>query len=316
MSLLDQAIAFGGGDVKDADVRSMLGTIERTHVRALLEAMAAHNGAAVLAAVAQLDERAPDYALVLDDLAAALQRVAIAQAVPQAAAEFDEAETIKALAARMDPVDVQVCYQIALLGRRDLMLAPTPRAGFEMTLLRMLAFRPGEMAPMETAVSGGKSAGPQAPAQAAAAPAALGPKQQAEAPRSAVTHAWQEPEWAALVEAMGLRGAGQQLAANCAYRRREGATVYLEINAAHQQMATDQLVGRLEEALSRHYGEALKVRIQVGEGALVTPAVLDQKRDAERLAAAQSAIAADPRVRELCETFGTQVNPELVKPAD
>jgi DNA polymerase-3 subunit gamma/tau len=315
LSLLDQAIAFGGGDVKDADVRSMLGTIERTHVRALLDAVAAHNGAAALAAVAQLDERAPDYALVLDDLAAALQRVAVAQAVPQAAAEFDEAETIKALAARMDPVDVQVCYQIALLGRRDLTLAPSPRAGFEMTLLRMLAFRPGEVAPMETAAPGGKSAGAQVPLQATAAPAAAAAKQ-ADAPRPAVSHAWREPEWAPLVEAMGLRGAAQQLAANCAYRRREGATVYLEINAAHQQMATDQLVGRLEEALSRHYGETLKVRIQVGEGALVTPAVLDEKRDAERLAAAQSAIAADPRVRELCETFGTQVNPELVKPAD
>ncbi len=313
LSLLDQAIAFGGGDVKDADVRSMLGTIEHTHVRALLEAVAAHNGTAVLAAVAQLDERAPDYALVLDDLAAALQRVAVAQAVPQAAAEFDEAETIKALAARMDPVDVQVCYQIALLGRRDLMLAPAPRAGFEMTLLRMLAFRPGEVAPMETASAGGKSTAPQASVQAAAPAAAA---QQTDALRPTVPHAWQEPEWAALVEAMGLRGAAQQLASNCAYRRREGATVYLEINVAHQQMATDQLVGRLEEALSRHYGEALKVRIQVGEGALVTPAVLDEKRDAERLAAAQSAIAADPRVRELCETFGTQVNPELVKPAD
>jgi DNA polymerase-3 subunit gamma/tau len=310
LSLLDQAIAFGGGAVKDADVRSMLGTIERTHVRALLEAVAAHNGAAVLAAVAQLDERAPDYALVLDDLAAALQRVAVAQAVPQAAAEFDEAETIKALAARMDPVDVQVCYQIALLGRRDLMLAPAPRAGFEMTLLRMLAFRPGEAVPMETASAGGKGAGPQAPVQSPVA------AKQAEAPRPAATHAWQEPDWAALVDALGLRGAAQQLAANCAYKRREGATLYLEINAAHQQMATDQLVGRLEEALSRHHGESLKVRIQVGEGALVTPAVLDEKRDAERLAAAQSAIAADPRVRELCETFGTQVNPELVKPAD
>ena len=311
LSLLDQAIAFGGGDVKDADVRSMLGTIERTHVRALLEAVAAHNGAAVLAAVAQLDERAPDYALVLDELTAVLQRVAVAQAVPQAAGEFDDAETIKALAGRMDAADVQVCYQIALLGRRDLALAPAPRAGFEMTLLRMLAFQPGDPAPLPTESAGGKSAAPRAPVQVLSAPQADAPR-----PVAQVAHAWREPEWPVLVEALGLRGAGQQLAANCAYRRREGATLHLEIDAAHQYMATDQLLGRLEEALSKYYGEPLKVRIQAGTGALVTPAVLDEKRDAERLAAAQSAIAADPRVRELCETFGTQVNPELVKPAD
>ena len=311
LSLLDQAIAFGGGEVKDADVRSMLGTIERTHVRALLEAVAARNGAAVLGAVTQLDERAPDYALVLDDIAAMLQRVAIAQAVPQATSEFDEAETIKALAARLDAADVQVCYQIALLGRRDLALAPSPRAGFEMIMLRMLAFQPGDPVPMDTASAGGKSVAPKAPAQAAA------PVPQAQAPRSsAQVHAWSEPDWPKLVESLGLRGAGQQLAAHCAYRRREGATLHLEIDPGHLHMATDQLTGRLEEALSRHYGETLKVRIQAGQGALVTPAVLDQQRDAERLAAARDAIAADPRMRELCETFGTQVNPELVKPAD
>ncbi|HET7175613.1 MAG TPA: DNA polymerase III subunit gamma/tau [Gammaproteobacteria bacterium] len=312
LSLLDQSIAFGGGEVKDADVRSMLGTIERTHVRALLEAVTARNGAAILAAVAQLDERAPDYALVLDDIAAMLQRVAIAQAVPQATGEFDEAETIKALAARMDPMDVQVCYQIALLGRRDLNLAPAPRAGFEMVMLRMLAFQPGDVVPVEAPVTnGGKIEAPRAPAPVAA-PAA----RDAPAPVAQAARRWQEPDWTALVEALGLRGAGQQLAANCVYRRREGVTVHLEISAAHQHMATDQLVGRLEEALTRHFGENLKVRIHVGEGVLVTPAVLDEQRDAEKLAAARVAVASDPRMRELCETFGTQVNPDLVKPAD
>ncbi|HEV2321486.1 MAG TPA: DNA polymerase III subunit gamma/tau [Gammaproteobacteria bacterium] len=312
LSLLDQSIAFGGGEVKDADVRSMLGTIERTHVRALLEAVTARNGAAILVAVAQLDERAPDYAWVLDDIAAMLQRVAIAQAVPQAIGEFDEVETIKALAARMDPADVQVCYQIALLGRRDLNLAPAPRAGFEMVMLRMLAFQPGDAMPVEVpAAGGGRTEAPRAPVPATASAATGAPAPVAPAPRR-----WQEPDWPTLVEALGLRGAGQQLAANCVYRRREGATVHLEIGAAHQHMATDQLLGRLEEALTRHFGESLKVRIHVGDGALVTPAVLDEQRDAERLAAARVAVASDPRMRELCETFGTQVNPDLVKPAD
>ncbi|HEX7966173.1 MAG TPA: DNA polymerase III subunit gamma/tau [Gammaproteobacteria bacterium] len=312
LSLLDQSIAFGGGEVKDADVRSMLGTIERTHVKALLEALASRNGAAVLAAVAQLDERAPDYELVLDELASALQRIAIAQAVPAAAAEFDDAETLKALAARLEPADVQLYYQIALLGKRDLGLAPSPRAGFEMALLRMLAFQPLDGA---SAVASGNTQ-----AQAAHAPAAPAVKP-APAPAAGAAPAagptpWREPDWNALVEALALKGSVQLLAANCVYRRREGGTLHLVIDAAHQQMVTSQLQGRLEEALSRHYGEPLKVRITVGEGALETPAKRDEQREADKLAAARSAIAADPAMRELCETFGSEVNPELVKPAD
>jgi hypothetical protein len=113
-----------------------------------------------------------------------------------------------------------------------------------------------------------------------------------------------------------LRGAARELAAQCVYRRREANTLHLEISAAHQHMATGQLLGRLEEALSKRFGENLRLRIQVGDGPLATPAKLDEQREAERLAAARGAIAADPNVRELCETFGTQVNPELVKPAD
>jgi DNA polymerase-3 subunit gamma/tau len=326
LSLLDQSIAFGGGEVKDADVRSMLGTIERTHVKSLLESLASRNGAAVLAAVAQLDERAPDYGLVLDDLASALQRIAVAQAVPAAAAEFDQAELIKALASRLDPADVQLYYQIALMGKRDLALAPSPRAGFEMTLLRMLAFQPVDGAPVS--VSGGSEQRtiPGAPSRSASMPPAQ-PDRHATgmsvdapaAPAPAASQAavkWSEPDWNSLAESLGLKGAAQQLAANCAYRRREGATLFLEVSADHQQMIIPQAQGRLEEALSRHFGETLKVRIQVGEGALATPAKLGEQRQADKLAAARDAIAADPAMRELCETFGTQVNPELVKPLD
>jgi DNA polymerase-3 subunit gamma/tau len=312
LSLLDQSIAFGGGEVKDVDVRSMLGTIERTHVKALLESLAARNGAAALAAVAQLDERAPDYQLVLDDLASALQRIAIAQAVPQAAAEFDEAELIAALAKRLDPADVQLYYQIALMGKRDLGLAPSPRAGFEMTLLRMLAFQPVDGTPAVTG-SGGHVSMPQMSATPAAAPTAQ-PATVAMPAQAAVK--WSEPDWISLMESLGLKGASQQLAANCMYRRREGGTVYLEIDATQQHMVTSQLLGRLEEALSRHYGEALKVKIQAGEGTLVTPAKLDQQREADKLSAARDAIAADPNIQALADAFGTQVNPDLVKPAD
>ena len=324
LSLLDQSIAFGGGAVKDAEVRSMLGTIERTHVRGLLEALASRNGALVLKTVAQLDERAPDYQLVLDDLASALQRVAVAQEVPAAAAEFDDADLVTALAKRLDQTDVQLYYQMALLGKRDLGLAPSARSGFEMIMLRMLAFQPMDGTPAvanDGSASGGAEVNRAPDSRIANATVSQpgqpqGANQSAPAPTAQAAVKWHEPDWVSLAESLGLKGAAQQLAANCVYRRREGNMVHLEINPAHQQMITSQSQGRLEEALSRHFGEPLKVKVQVGEGALATPARLGEQREADKLAAAKDAIAADPVMRQLGETFGTQINPDLVKPAD
>ncbi len=143
LSLLDQAIAYGAGAVHASEVRQMLGTIERGQVFALVEAVHAGDGARLMAEIDRLAEFSPDFAGVLDEVAGALHRVQIKQLVADhvAAEQGGDAE-IAALARAMSPEEVQLFYQIAIAGRRDLPLAPTPRAGFEMSLLRMLAFRP------------------------------------------------------------------------------------------------------------------------------------------------------------------------------
>ncbi len=143
LSLLDQAIAFGGGALRESDVRSMLGSIEQHHVIDLLNSLADGDAGALLTRIAQLAEQAPDFAGVLAELISTLHRIALAQAVPEAVNdEMADREAVLALAERLSPEDVQLYYQITLIGRRDLPLAPTPRGGFEMVLLRMLAFRP------------------------------------------------------------------------------------------------------------------------------------------------------------------------------
>src|ERR1700722_18428601 len=144
LSLLDQLIAFGGGSLNETDARAMLGTIDRGHVGRLIDALARADGSALLAEVRELDRDAPDYDRALVELAAFLQRIAIVQIVPEAALQDEEfdAGSLTRLAQAISPEDVQLYYQIALGGRRDLAMAPEPRAGFEMTLLRMLAFRP------------------------------------------------------------------------------------------------------------------------------------------------------------------------------
>ena len=143
MSLCDQAIAFGSGKLAEADVRNMLGTIDQTAIYEIIEALLSLDGSLILAAVAKLSEHAPDYIGALEELLTLLHRIAIAQAIPNAVDNsFGDAERVATLAVKVAVEDIQLFYQMGLAGRRDLPMAPDPRSGFEMILLRMLAFKP------------------------------------------------------------------------------------------------------------------------------------------------------------------------------
>ncbi|CAM4025272.1 DNA polymerase III subunit gamma/tau [Vreelandella rituensis] len=143
MSLTDQAIAFGQGSVQHLDVAAMLGTLDHRHVLALVEALADIDAPRLLHEVAELAEQGPDFAAVLDDLTAVLHRLAVAQMVPEAVDNgHGDRETILALAGRFIAEDIQLYYQIGIQGRGDMVHAPDLRSALEMTLLRMLAFRP------------------------------------------------------------------------------------------------------------------------------------------------------------------------------
>lgn len=151
MSLTDQAIAYGSGKITESEVSAMLGTIDQTAVYDIVTALASYDGRAVLAAVERMSEQAPDYASALAEMLAVLHRIAIAQALPEAVDNsHGDRERILQLAQQLPAEDVQLFYQTALLGRRDLPLAPDSRAGFEMVLLRMLAFRPQGVIEMPT----------------------------------------------------------------------------------------------------------------------------------------------------------------------
>jgi DNA polymerase III subunit gamma/tau len=143
LSLTDQAIAFGEGSVQELQVTSMLGTMDRGRLFKLAEVMARASAAEILTEVAEMAEHAPDYDEVVQGLLGVWHRAALAQVVPDAIdnTQGDRA-AILALAHAMNPEDLQLYYQVALTGRKDLALSPDPRQGFEMLVLRMLAFRP------------------------------------------------------------------------------------------------------------------------------------------------------------------------------
>ncbi|MBD3670622.1 MAG: DNA polymerase III subunit gamma/tau [Gammaproteobacteria bacterium] len=172
LSLLDQAIAFGAGDIQAEDVRNMLGSIDMGQVLELLQSLVKGDGNELLQVIDGLAQQAPDFSGVLAELITALHNIAILQVVEGAqVGDVGEREQLKALSTAASPEDVQLWYQIALTGRRDLPLAPDARSGFDMVMLRMLAFRPAQAA--TAPVSASASAGGASPSgKPEAAPAA------------------------------------------------------------------------------------------------------------------------------------------------
>jgi DNA polymerase-3 subunit gamma/tau len=325
LSLLDQLIAFGAGKAGEAEARAMLGTISRDHVVRIAQLLADADPDALLRGAQSLAEFAPDYAQVLDELAALLVRVGLRQAVNDY--EGDElyaAELLERLARSLSPEDVQLFYQTAIVGRRDMPLAPDPRTGFEMTLLRMIAFRPAG----ESLASRGSAADPAAraagsattaPGEAAGTGAAAGgaPPEGSGAATGEAPAAAADPgaaSWPAIVNALGLTGAARQLASHCVLIGRQGAVVRLALDARNQPVRTPAQEEKLAQALSRYYGEPVRLEFQAVTPGAETPALIARRLGEQELSAARRAFEADPGVQGLRERFGATVLPDTVRP--
>jgi DNA polymerase-3 subunit gamma/tau len=300
--------------VREEETRALLGTLDRRHVEAMLEALADGDGARLLGCVAQLDERAPDYGQALGEFAAALQRMAILQAIPDAVAD-DDAErdaVLAALAGRFSPEDLQLHYQVAIMGRRDLDYAPDARAGFEMCLLRMLAFQPaGTGRPAAATPPPAPHARPSATPRPVpvASPATVPGATPAAVPTAA------REDWSAILAALGLSGMAAQLAAHCSLEQLGATQIRLRLDAQGEMFRRPQVEQRLAEALSKHFGRTLRLEIQVGDAPLEdTPARRQARAEDERQRAAQAAIESDPNVRALQDMFGATVQPGSIKP--
>jgi DNA polymerase III, subunit gamma and tau len=327
LSLLDQAVAFGGGDtVCEHDVRSMLGTVERGYALALLKGLADGNALAVLEEVERLAEQTPDFPAVLSDVLSLLTQIARVQIVPESCHETsEEIESIRALARALSPEDVQLFYQIALIGRRDLPLAPDPRGGFEMVLLRMLVFRPAQEESTTASEkdrtqrdathrqtkalteSSGHIQAETVPAGGAASAMPLSAQvpQAGSAPRD---------EWIATVDALKLTGLAHQIAANSRLERHEGGEIHLLLDETCVHMRNKNAEQRLEQALKQHYGTALRLVIHTGVPNTETPAQQRVRLDSERRQQALAAIERDPTVQAIKDTFGAQIHIDSIEP--
>ncbi len=334
LSLLDQSIAYGGGSLKADDVRAMLGSVERGQVLGVLDALAVGSGEALMAEALRIASFSPDFGGVLDDIAASLHRIQLIQLVPGYQPENHDGDdgVLVSLAERLAAEDVQLYYQIATTGRRDLAIAPDARTGFEMALLRMLAFRPPDDAAPTPSGRPHSAPSPQRPAPVT--PPASAPVQNtpfaAPRPPSASMHeaaapvttprvadAGGMPDWEALIQRADLRGPLGQLAQNSALRGRDGNTLVLALQPTHMHLAVEPMVSQIADRVSEVMGEPIRLRfVSDSQGATHTPAARAASARSAAQSAAEESIDGDPLVQALKREFGARVVPQSIKPIE
>ncbi|MCP4001282.1 MAG: DNA polymerase III subunit gamma/tau [Gammaproteobacteria bacterium] len=310
LSLLDQARAFGDGELTDADVAEMLGSMDQRQINELLQCLIDADAIALMAQIRALQELVPDYESVLDDIATVLQQIAVVQLAGMDALDEDaDLETLQRFAGVLSDDLVQLYYQIAITGRRDLGLAPDPRVGFEMTLLRMLAFQPADV----LASSGGGGVLKAAPVQSkkptvsTATPVA--------AP-TATTGIPADADWPQIIQALNLTGAARHLAESCSLASSDGQFFNLHVPRTSEYLLTEQQKKTLLDSLQAVSGASARLEFKVVDDAVETIATRTVDESEKKMQAAHDSIEQDPNVQKLVDMFGAKVEKESIKPVN
>ena len=341
LSLLDQALA-GGGPLQESAVRDMLGSVEQRHIHELLAAVAAHDGTAAMDVISEVFAQARDFGVLLHDLAEALHRIALIQQLSDYRDDSrTDWETLVELAARLDPEDVQLFYQIAITGRRDLVLAPNERSGCEMTVLRMLAFQPGSNPESGADASSAgtprasttSSSEPSSRASAHAADSRLdGQVDRSGAPTAragAEEPLCSEPSdvsesrgrsittdnWAEVLGRLKVNGSVRMVAGLLVVHQVNLPSIRFHAAADDMLLISDRFRSALALALEAWLGSPVRLVITPAEDALTdTPAQIEQTAADRVQAEAEAAIDGDPMVRRLCERFDAEILRESIRP--
>ena len=336
LSLLDQAIAYGNGDVKEGVVRTMLGAVDRDYVYRIVDALAAGDGPALMAESDALAARGLAAASALEELASLCHRIAVVQAVPAAAANYDDAARVSAFATVFSAESIQLAYQICAQGRADLALAPDEATGFTMTLLRLLAFEPasagaspsprGERAAAVASPSRQSTPAPKPPPPVRdVAPVAniagvmpvpvSATSAKAATPAGPVVVLPEDPAaWSAFVASLKLTGMAAQLAAQTELKAVNNNALTLALPVAHKHLADKVFADKLKAALEQATGRRLLLAFEVGAATESSLAATEKRERAEAKAEGEVAFRDEPFVRDLLATFDGQVKTETITP--
>lgn len=310
LSLLDQAIAYSKAQINTNDIKAMLGTIEETYLFELMNALMANNAAAILTTINNMAEQATDFAQALEELLTLLHQIAVLHAVPNATIEnWKNAAEIPAIAKKLTAEELQLYYQIALIGRRDLPLAPSAKIGFEMVLLRMLSFRPIPIKfDLETTANIIKPAAPIAPAANVATKPAL--VQQETLSNKAPAANMISNEWTDLIAKLNLTGPTKAFALHCALIKLTESEADLLVDPSQATFLNDKQKERLTAAFTQYFQRPFKVTIQVGQADNRSPAMQEKQQQQEKRAIANQAIQQDQNVQAILQTFNATILPE------
>jgi DNA polymerase-3 subunit gamma/tau len=344
LSLTDQAIAYGGQTVNETEVRAMLGAIDQSYLYQLLEALLANDGASIINQAKLMEERSISFEAALNDFAQLLHQIAIAQTVPESVADdLPEREVLLSLAQKISPETLQLYYQIALLGRRDIGLAPDEYAGFTMSLLRMLAFTPNEAHTTANAskpVQSAPAVQRPAPAIPVSKPSAsvliAEPAEKTAAPvekinqqipvNEQVQTETVEPaefgneqggsnfngNWRGLVDELKL-GLARELAKHCELVTYDENSISLSVPEAQKHLVSPNYQEKLGTAITQYFGKKIKLQFSIG-GTGNTPAKQISQEKAQAQANAETAIEEDSFVQALINDFGATIIPNSIKP--
>jgi DNA polymerase III subunit gamma/tau len=350
LSLTDQAIAYGNQTVNEAEVRSMLGAIDQSYLFDILTALLANNGAEVVEIAKQMQARSIAFEAALNDLAILLHQIAMAQTVPDSIADdLPERAVLLDLAQKLSPETLQLYYQIVLLGRRDIGLAPDEYAGFTMTLLRMLAFAPTEklgeksgekIIPLQNEKPReAQSMPPQANIHAASRAVPImsqvdAPEKVIEiAPKNAQMQMNEVPiieaetdeaqpttfngDWRGLVEQNLKLGLARALAQNCEMVSFDDNSINLRVAESNKHLVSASYQEKLSSAINLYFGKKIKLNVDINGEAnadIITPAKQTAVEKATIQSSAEAAIMNDDFVQALMNDFGATIIPNSIKP--
>ncbi len=322
LSLLDQAIAYGAGSVKHAEVATMLGALDQTYLYSLLSHIANRDAKSLLAEIEAIAARAISFDLTLKELASVIAKLALVQTVGADAVEGPDAPKLAEIASRFAVDDVQLIYQIALLGRRDLHLAPDEQSGFTMTMLRAIAFLQGgapavavAMPPAAAAAAGYDRAasGPSATAVRVAADATVS-YNAAAAAATPSSGAADVTDWPAFVAARNFTGMAGMLAKQAEFVSYAGGVLSLVVGEGQKHLADKKYAEKLKADLAGVLDENLRINVTVGQASGVSLAASEERAQREREQAAKQSIASDPFIKNLADEFGATIDSAAIRP--
>jgi len=327
LSLLDQAIAYSDGKITLKEIKALLGSTEPELLLSLLADLMKADGIHLLKQIDHLAESGVDFQHALEELLSILHQITLTQIIPDARHESHyETAKIEEFAKTMSPEELQLYYQIALMGRRDLPLAPTSRGGFEMTLLRMLAFRPQDVSITALLENHQKVAEPlkHSPKE----PVKLKPKTES-VNQASVSHSsnftnhednsvyvpaakTSEP-WTVLLSALKLQGAAAMLAAHSRLIEQTEDFIRLGLSPDHSMLLNKITESQIAAALEKQFAKPMRLIIETDTPGKQTPAMLDKQQEKQRQYHAENVITNDPHLKQLLSAFNGKIIPNSIR---